>query len=903
MNENATKWHQGTPDAICKLLHTNAACGLSRKAARSRLRKQGRNTLFDSPTSKIVRILKTLLLDPALLLLLLSAVLAILFFDVLPLICTVLIVGSLIAALVYFLCQVGELSRIFVQYRTPVVRVVRDGRLLTVSVARVVAGDVLVLQPGDILPGDCRILASQGLRVLTLCPDKEGHPTYVEYAKRADATYPNGSSVSAPEAENMLYGGSEVLAGNAAAVLVALGEASYLGAMRAFSLPAEREEREGTDSTQRLLNPYFRLWSVLSLVLVAVLTVVGLFTKPNGGDLTELFLTLCIFCGSASPALLSLYLLWMRTCTHLSCLQSEHPKNRALVKSEGAFEKLASLTDLFVIGERGLSDGVTHVYSAFIKGNEYLFVKGEKNDDLSHLCEAMLLRHEAEKRMPAYASLADDADLVFLSELVEASPFDPTAMQFRLQSVSAATHPDYPTRQCITAILQGETVRFYFDSSETLLRQCVLAEDGLRNTAITPAYRTALRHFLSRAEANGCRTIAVARECGEGTLALVGVLALREQVSAVLPSVTEELAQSGVTTRFFLSNDEYARVCRLPEPCLYRSEEHPRLTFELVSNYRTFIGFSKEELSSLLPQLQRNGHRIAVLGGNTNDRCFLRAGVLTFACDNVTDLKAYAEDRITENAPACGKEGSRNASQVMRRHADVIIERADRFSGGVFAALQAVSAGRAMDLRLQMLLQFCFHSQIARLIITAFACLSGKGLFTALQMFLCSFATEIGALWFFASVPLSQSMLRASRKTDEDFLNAKLFLPEAFLPTVVPVGIVALTVSILGWANVISAPCAGTYLFLALFLLQITVFVRISVTSKVNPTPKTVFVAIAVTLGTVGLLTLLSCLIPAFGAVTGMGAWSILTACLLPLLPALYFLLLFLLPFLRRTAK
>ena len=79
MNEKGLKWHQATTVSLCQYLHTNAACGLSRKAARSRLKKQGRNSLFDGAASKNQNHVKSLLLDPALLLMLFSALLAIVF--------------------------------------------------------------------------------------------------------------------------------------------------------------------------------------------------------------------------------------------------------------------------------------------------------------------------------------------------------------------------------------------------------------------------------------------------------------------------------------------------------------------------------------------------------------------------------------------------------------------------------------------------------------------------------------------------------------------------------------------------------------------------------------------------------------------------------------------------------
>ena len=91
MNEKGSRWHLATPLSVCQSLHTDAACGLSRKAARSRFKKQGRNPLFDDVAPKRKSPIKSLLLDPALLLMLFSAILTILFLSPLQIVCTVVV--------------------------------------------------------------------------------------------------------------------------------------------------------------------------------------------------------------------------------------------------------------------------------------------------------------------------------------------------------------------------------------------------------------------------------------------------------------------------------------------------------------------------------------------------------------------------------------------------------------------------------------------------------------------------------------------------------------------------------------------------------------------------------------------------------------------------------------------
>ena len=904
MNENGSRWHQATPQSLCQHLYTNAACGLSRKAARSRLKKQGRNPLFDDTMQKKKSPIKSLLFDPATLLMLFSALLAVVFLSPLQVVCTVVVLLLLVAALLRIFYKSEELLRVVAQYRTPTVRVLRDGRILTVSAARVVVGDILLLHTGDIVPGDCRLLSAQQLRVLTLQPNEKGNPIYKEYAKNADVTYPYGTHVDAPLAENMLYGGSEILCGEARAVLVATGERSYLGAMHSFTLPAEIKEKNGETPTQRILRPYLRLWSFFSLILLGVLMVIGLISKPTGGDLTEYFFILCILIAAASPAVLSLYLHWITVRGRLLCIENDPPKNRAVIKTEAGVAKLAGVTDLFVVGKRGLCDGITHFWSAFVKERELRKSSDEDKTDLQPLCEAMLLRHEAEMHsLTAGSFSSNEAKAAFLTELSDLCGFDVGALKVRLQKIQRDTYPNHSSWQCITAHLQEGVTRYLFDNSGTLMRHCMLYADGARMRAITPEYRSTLRKYCEYAEENGCRTLCVAKESRDGTLVLVGILALREQVSAVLPSVIEELSQSGITTRFFLSDDDYARVCRLPEPYLYCNAAHPNLTPALLQSYRTFIGFSKEELSVLLPTYQKGAHRIAVLGGKADDNCFLRAGVLTLACDTVADLKHYAENHIEEAMEDDGGEGSHNASQVLRRHADVIIERADRSSGGVYAALQAISHSRAVQARTQIFLQFWVLSQISRILMILLCVCSGIGLFSVLQMFLSSLAVEGVALCFIAEAPISQSALRQSGTLDQKFILQTLLSKKSLLPAVISAGVTALLTIVLTLTGVLTKSAAQTYLFLALFLLQIGIFCRICYKAGVKSQSKRVAILGGILLAAVALLTLLSSLISAFGAATGMGAWMALTAILLPLAPAVYFLLTLLLSFLHRTAK
>jgi cation-transporting P-type ATPase I len=94
-------------------------------------------------------------------------------------------------------------------------RVARDGEVVSVRVEELVPGDVLVLESGDVIPADCRLIEAEALEVDESSLTGESFPV----DKSIDP-------VGAPEVadrKSMVYAGTSVAAGSARAVIVAIG--------------------------------------------------------------------------------------------------------------------------------------------------------------------------------------------------------------------------------------------------------------------------------------------------------------------------------------------------------------------------------------------------------------------------------------------------------------------------------------------------------------------------------------------------------------------------------------------------------------------------------------------------------------------------------------------------------
>ncbi len=132
----------------------------------------------------------------------------------------------------------------------PVSRVRRDGRLCELPTAELVAGDVIEVEAGDLVPADARLLSAQELRVneATLT----GEAAAVD--KHPD---PVPSDAVLAERSSMLYAGTAVSSGEAVAVVTAAGDASELGQLGKLAAT----EREPVTPLQKSLRELARSYS------------------------------------------------------------------------------------------------------------------------------------------------------------------------------------------------------------------------------------------------------------------------------------------------------------------------------------------------------------------------------------------------------------------------------------------------------------------------------------------------------------------------------------------------------------------------------------------------------------------------------------------------------------------
>ncbi len=208
----------------------------------------------------------------------------------------------------------------------PSVRVRRGGHVVEMAARDLVPGDLLVLEAGNFVGADCRLLEAATLRIDEAALTGESAPVEKASAPLASEAVPLAERI------NMAWLGTMVTSGRGCAVVTETGMRTELGRI------AGMLERVGQEQTplQRRLDELGRSLALVALVLVAVIFVLGLM---RGEDPTLMFLTGVSMAVAAIPEGLP------AVVTIALALGAQRMlKRRALIRNLPAAETLGSVT-------------------------------------------------------------------------------------------------------------------------------------------------------------------------------------------------------------------------------------------------------------------------------------------------------------------------------------------------------------------------------------------------------------------------------------------------------------------------------------------------------------------------------------------------------------------------------
>jgi Ca2+-transporting ATPase len=249
--------HTQPVNEVLASLAADPASGLGEGEARARLERDGRNELLaDAPTPAWKKFLAQFRDVLVILLLIATAISAILWLyereSALPYEAIAIAAVVLLNAIMGFVQESRAESAVAALKRMAAAQtqVVREGQRRSIDAAEIVAGDIILIEEGDTIPADARVIESTSLKTSEAALTGESLPV-------SKHTAPVGADTSLGDRFNMIYSGTAATYGRGRAVVVATGMRTEMGRI-AGMLRTVRDEptplQKELDSAGRLLG-------------------------------------------------------------------------------------------------------------------------------------------------------------------------------------------------------------------------------------------------------------------------------------------------------------------------------------------------------------------------------------------------------------------------------------------------------------------------------------------------------------------------------------------------------------------------------------------------------------------------------------------------------------------------
>jgi len=656
-------WHALEVAAVVNQLQTHVSRGLSAIDAGERLKLYGPNTLRTEIAERWYTVLLRQFTGTMMFILAVAAVVS-------------AAIGELadavaILAIVVFNGALGFLQewkaeKALVALKSmlaPVAMVVRDGEQQQVDAATLVPGDVVMLDVGDRVPADLRLVEGFTLKV-------DESPLTGESAPVEKHTCAVVDTAPLAERSSMLWMGTSVAYGRGAGVVVATGMATEFGKIARLTGSIDRE----TTPLQRKLG---RLGRQLGIVAVLVSIVVGVTGWFAGKPLIEMFLVGISLAVAAVPEGLPAVV----TITLALGIRSMAQRN-ALIRRLPAAETLGAATVVCTDKTGTLTRNEMTVRKIWLRPG-YLSVTGvgyepagdffeanepvgpENRPDLISLARTGMICNHARiyKDANGWRQIGDptEAALLVLAEKA--------GLRDGRQREVLAEIPFSAERKRMTVIQRtaGKTIAYAKGAPEMIIERSARVLDKTVERAMTESDRAAAYAAYQSLASEGLRTLALAsrelddaiafdEDSVERELTFLGIVGIIDPARPEVPNAMELSRSAGIRV-IMITGDASATAAAVARDIGMEKERAidgaalNRASDEqlkrLLDDDVLFARTSPEHKMRIVNALQSLNHVVAMTGDGVNDAPALKQADIGIAMGvRGTDVAKGAADMI-----------------------------------------------------------------------------------------------------------------------------------------------------------------------------------------------------------------------------------------------------------------
>ena len=750
-------WHALEPHAVTVLFDVNPQSGLSTTEVHERQLRYGRNALQQIKSRPAWRLLVDQFASIVIALLAFAAAVAWLTGDSAEAIAilVVLVLNAVIGFVTEW--QAGRaLDALRRQSRTTT-RVRRDGFETTIDAEELVRGDIIILNAGDHVPADARLL--EAARLETEESALTGESTTVEKSTSAVA-----AQTSLAERRSMLYLGTAIAAGRAVAVVVSTGTATQLGKIGRLVATSTKErsplEIQLADLGRRLVY--------LVLIIAAIVMLAGWLRGDGLWLMVEVGISLAVAAVPESlPAVTTLILA-------LGVLRMA--RQRAIMRRLSAVETLGSTTVICTDKTGTLTENRMTVREYYLSDDRRIEIEdGEHSlaqDEL--LQEAMrvgVLCNEASFRAGANDETRAIGDPTETALLVVADTFLLDVSNERAINPKVSEQPFHASTKRMTTLHRRADSQHFAalkGAPSVVLDACSTYIDAGSNSATLDTEARARFTAANERMANvALRVLALAiknfdeapsDEALESGYTFLGFVGMIDPPRPGVADAIRRAKSAGIRT-VMLTGDQLntgiaiARELGLGgnEPRALHARDllntQPDRLAELARNTDVFARVSPEEKLRIVAALQQAGEVVAVTGDGVNDAPALKRANIGIAM---------------------GQRGT----EVAKEAADVVLAD-DNFETIVLA----IEGGRTIYANITKFVHMMFSHNLGEVLMIFTAIAAGWSLpLLPLQILWMNLVTDVFPALALALEPASPEIMKQPPRSSRTTLLTRPFL-------------------------------------------------------------------------------------------------------------------------------
>ncbi|MGO8905706.1 MAG: cation-translocating P-type ATPase [Solirubrobacteraceae bacterium] len=761
-------WHSRAAQDAAAELSVDPKQGLRTEEAQKRLDEYGPNALPTEPPPSRWEVARGQISNPMNIMLLIVTAAS---FGI-----GQIATGIVVAGLVIFNVVMGSNQELkarasveaLAKLQVPSARVLRGGGVKEIESTMLAPGDIVMLEAGDIVPADGRILSSATLEVQEAALTGESAPVAKDASTVLDVETALGDRT------NLVFQNTQVTRGSATVLITATGEATQMGHIAEMVNATQRVR----SPLQKELDGMTKVFGILAWGAVTVIAIIGLAR----GQERETLLLLCISTAISSiPVGLPTFVQTM-----LSSGAQQLAAFKAVVKSLSDVETLGGTTVINSDKTGTLTLNAMTATRMFaggdwfeIEGGGYskqggiLGVAGEGTPDFRRLalgltlcCDATVADDESitgdpteaafvvlaakmgadaeqtRRDLPRVAEVPFDSEYKFMATLHDRPDWLAGGILTTPHLMTVKGGPDVVLDRCSVALWHGSQVPVAEVREEMLTANRELSERGLRVLAF--AARNLDDEQMSAATGDPMAAVK--------DLIFVALVGIIDPLRPEAKDAVHVALNAGIDVRM-ITGDHTITARAIADqlglgPGVITGPDLQRLTdeevIERLPNLHVFGRVAPEDKLRLAELMQRDGQVVAMTGDAVNDAAALKQADIGVAMGS-------------------GSEVSKQAAKIILTD--------DNFA----TLVRAVELGRDTYRRINsyIKLQLTILSSVLQLMLlaTIFNVNDGVALFPMMLLFCKFFIVVTVVIGFVVDVPDPSVMQRPPRKPGAKIVN------------------------------------------------------------------------------------------------------------------------------------